>query len=621
MLARGHRVDRRRAPRRRRRRAQRAALRWTAEAAGLPVLAGPEEATLLGNLLVQAMALGEIGSLAEAREVVRASFEPTVYEPSLAAEWHEARERFAELAGPRGTGGRRVSACSARCSGNPGAEGPLGRRAAAGLSVLDGLVYRSNLLGADRALANIGGGNTSAKETRVDHVGREVRVLWVKGSGTDLATITAGGFAGLRLDELLPLRERDEMDDAAMVEYLLRSALRPGPAAAVDRDAAARLHPGAARRPHASRRGDRADLDAGRPRSSPRRRSATRPSGSTTSGPGFDMSRRIALLLEEHPDRARRAAREARARHLGRQRRGELRGDDRVRRARRARDRHGGARPVRPGRPARSRSSGRGVRRPPVAVPPRAPRRAARPTPTGSCSRSTEAPRRSRSPRPRARPRSARSARPCPDHLINTKHKPLVVEFDPATRRRRGARGGVPRGVEEYAAWYRGYYERNLDDETRQFPIDPPGPRVVLVPGVGIVTTGSDAARARISRDLYHRAIAVAGRRRRARRLPLAERERGVRDRVLAARALQARAGAAARRARRARRGDHRRRERDRTRDRAPACRARRARRRRRPERRRRARRSPTSSSPRTAFAAARRGSRRRDRRSRRSSR
>ena len=44
--------------------------------------------------------------------------------------------------------------------------------AASGLSVLDGLVYRSNLLGADRALANQGGGNTSAKETVADHVGR-----------------------------------------------------------------------------------------------------------------------------------------------------------------------------------------------------------------------------------------------------------------------------------------------------------------------------------------------------------------------------------------------------------------------------------------------------------------
>lgn len=70
---------------------------WTAEAAGLPVLAGPEEATVVGNLLVQAIALGEIASLAEAREVVRASFEPTTYEPARSAEWQEARARFAQL--------------------------------------------------------------------------------------------------------------------------------------------------------------------------------------------------------------------------------------------------------------------------------------------------------------------------------------------------------------------------------------------------------------------------------------------------------------------------------------------------------------------------------------------
>ena len=72
--------------------------RWTAEATGLPVVAGPEEATLIGNLLVQAMAMGELGSLREAREVVRASFVPTVYEPSESSEWTEARKRFAELA-------------------------------------------------------------------------------------------------------------------------------------------------------------------------------------------------------------------------------------------------------------------------------------------------------------------------------------------------------------------------------------------------------------------------------------------------------------------------------------------------------------------------------------------
>jgi rhamnulokinase len=72
---------------------------WTAQATGLPVLAGPEEATLIGNLLVQAMALDELASLDEARDVVRASCTPVVHEPSGSAEWSEARERFARLAG------------------------------------------------------------------------------------------------------------------------------------------------------------------------------------------------------------------------------------------------------------------------------------------------------------------------------------------------------------------------------------------------------------------------------------------------------------------------------------------------------------------------------------------
>ena len=75
---------------------------WTANAAGLPVYAGPEEATVVGNLLVQAMTLGELGSLGEARDVVRSSFKPTVYEPALVDGWGEARARYAELAARAG---------------------------------------------------------------------------------------------------------------------------------------------------------------------------------------------------------------------------------------------------------------------------------------------------------------------------------------------------------------------------------------------------------------------------------------------------------------------------------------------------------------------------------------
>ena len=89
------------------------------------------------------------------------------------------------------------------------------------------LVLASNLLGANRAVSNFGGGNTSAKGTATDHAGREVEVMWVKGSGSDLATMGAEHFTGLRMDEMLPLMERSEMSDEDMVAYLARCQLDP----------------------------------------------------------------------------------------------------------------------------------------------------------------------------------------------------------------------------------------------------------------------------------------------------------------------------------------------------------------------------------------------------------
>ena len=98
----------------------------------------------------------------------------------------------------------------------------------AGLSGLDLLAYRSRLLAADRSIANIFGGNTSSKVVEQDHLGRETRVLWVKGSGSDMADCTNESFAGLRLDEVLPLREREDLSDEEMVEHLLRCSFEPG---------------------------------------------------------------------------------------------------------------------------------------------------------------------------------------------------------------------------------------------------------------------------------------------------------------------------------------------------------------------------------------------------------
>ena len=70
----------------------------TADATGLPVLAGPVEATAVGNVMVQALAEGAVGSLEEIRAVVRASVEPRVYEPRGEEDsWREASGRLRSM--------------------------------------------------------------------------------------------------------------------------------------------------------------------------------------------------------------------------------------------------------------------------------------------------------------------------------------------------------------------------------------------------------------------------------------------------------------------------------------------------------------------------------------------
>ena len=69
----------------------------TADAARLPVVAGPVEATAMGNVMVQAFAQKRVGSPEEIRAVVRDSFEASTYEPGDAEEWSGLRERFSKL--------------------------------------------------------------------------------------------------------------------------------------------------------------------------------------------------------------------------------------------------------------------------------------------------------------------------------------------------------------------------------------------------------------------------------------------------------------------------------------------------------------------------------------------
>ena len=379
--------------------------------------------------------------------------------------------------------------------------------AASDLDTLDALAYRSNLLGADRSVANQGGGNTSAKGVMLDHAAREQRVLWVKGSGTDLATITRRGFAALRLEEVELLRSRAAMDDATMVDHLRRCALDPDqPRPSIE----TLLHAfiGAAHVDHTH-----PDAVIALTSSPDGRSLADAAFGDDAvwldyERPGFDMSKRIAELLDANPS----------ARAVLLERHGLVtwgttaeaaykstiefvtRAAEMVGRAGAGRFGLGGRASAELGESeclallAQTLPALRGslladadgvvleVDRSPAAV---------------AFASSARA------------PIVSQVGAPCPDHLINTKHRPLVVAFDPATEGAAELVASLRRGVDEYSAWYRAYYAEHLDDETRQFPIDPVGPRVVLIPGVGIVTSGLDAAKARTARDLYHRAIVV----------------------------------------------------------------------------------------------------------------
>jgi rhamnulokinase len=72
---------------------------FAADACGRRVVAGPVEATATGNVMMQAVAAGDVGSIAEAREVIRRSFPVDEYEPRNTAAWDEGYERFLKVVG------------------------------------------------------------------------------------------------------------------------------------------------------------------------------------------------------------------------------------------------------------------------------------------------------------------------------------------------------------------------------------------------------------------------------------------------------------------------------------------------------------------------------------------
>ncbi len=100
---------------------------------------------------------------------------------------------------------------------------------------LDQLVLRSRWIGSDPKLCLWGGGNTSTKTTEKSPFGGEVKVLWVKGSGSDMKFSERKHFTPLDLQKLMSLLSVGDMSDQMMVDYVAQAQLSPkAPRASVE---------------------------------------------------------------------------------------------------------------------------------------------------------------------------------------------------------------------------------------------------------------------------------------------------------------------------------------------------------------------------------------------------
>lgn len=373
---------------------------------------------------------------------------------------------------------------------------------------IERLVYRSNLLGADLRITNFAGGNTSCKAPARDAItGEDFDVLWVKGSGGDLGTMTRDGLAALRLDRLLrlPGLYRGQANEDEMVALYDHCLFGPaGRAPSIDTPLHAllparhvdHLHPDAVIAIAASQDGARltGEIFGGRL------------AWLDWLRPGFELAMRIAETARRDPaikgimlgghgviswaDTSEACYRlsldiiEAAGRFIAERARGRVAfGGARVAKLAPAERRTvlAAAAPVLRGLASRQgRKVGHFVDTPEVLAFAGS-ADAARLTALGTS---------------------------CPDHFLRTKVQPLLLDPQSATTIDPVAFGeNAASAFDAYEAAYRRYYEscRRADSPAMRDP----SPVVLLWPGVGMLTFAADKQTARVAGEYFVNAIAV----------------------------------------------------------------------------------------------------------------
>jgi rhamnose utilization protein RhaD (predicted bifunctional aldolase and dehydrogenase) len=376
---------------------------------------------------------------------------------------------------------------------------------AARLSGRDEVIYRAHLVGGDRALTREGGGNASAKGFEIDHRGSLTRVLWMSAWGCDCATATEDDFPALRLDDLLLSRDSGPMSETEMIDYLAACGMlgeqrRPGietlthafiPATYVDHchpDAVIALTSFPEGREWAENEfGDEAiwfdyrqfDVDvarelADRIEADPRCRFVL-------------LANHGLFTWADDSESCYRNTLEA------------------VERATLALDRATNRRPDLGGRATEPLPEDvsahvlgeilpvlRGALSAESAGTILHVDRSARAVEFASSARG---------------PELALRGPACPDHIVTAGYRPLVL--DAISTPDNAAMSHVLDGVRQHRQWYESYYERHITAAGRALGRRDSAPHVIVLPGIGVVCAGIDAAKARLCADHFEQTMTV----------------------------------------------------------------------------------------------------------------
>src|SRR5262247_4472567 len=382
------------------------------------------------------------------------------------------------------------------------------------LKGVDRLVYRSNKLGEDLTLTNIGGGNTSSKLMEQDPLtGQEVEVLWIKGSGGDLRTAKRDGFASLYLDKVRAMKPlylnnsergpKTPIEDAMYPLYSHCVYDRNPRACSIDTPLHTfvpyrhvdHLHPNAVIAIAASVNQERLTKEI---------------FGDEVlyvqwQRPGFDIGLLIEQLIGDNP--------RAKGVVLGHHGMSSWSNDDKTcyetaleiidRAAEYIEARDKGEKTF-GGQKHRALSEDE-RRRALVELLPwlRGQLSGARRV----VATIQDDPKTLRFVNSVDGPRLAELGTSCPDHFLRTKIKPLFADWDPAPGDLESLKSLLVAGLAKYRVDYAAYYDRRKRADSPA--MRDPNPTVILIPGVGMIAWGKDKSESRVTAEFYNCAIQV----------------------------------------------------------------------------------------------------------------